>query len=211
MKALLARTDGNGWRFGFNAALCLMLSCARVPPWTGGSDCPVVLMSSTELRAPARLRARVRIAVGDREIGIEVVALKGPEELVVVGIAPQGTRLFAVRQRGRDLEIDASSRQLEQLAHWVMDALHRGFWIEPVDLTWRNDEVNWIWEGEEVVEIQQAGHRRREFRRAGNVSDVAPVAIDYRDRPHPGGIPGFEIRNAWCGYEAIFVPLDEAD
>lgn len=211
MKALLARTGGNGWRFGFNAALCLMLSCASARPWTGRSDCPVVLMSSTELRAPTRLRARARFTIGDREIGLEVIALKDPEELVAVGIAPQGTRLFAVRQRGRDLEIDASSRQLEHLARWVMDALHRGLWIKPVDSTSRNGEVNWIWEGEEVVEIQQDGHRLREFRRAGDVSDVAPVAIDYRDRPHPGGTPGFEIRNAWCGYEAIFVPLDEVD
>ena len=31
MKALLARTGGNGWRFGFNAALCLMLAHARGP------------------------------------------------------------------------------------------------------------------------------------------------------------------------------------
>ena len=31
---------------------------------------------------------------------------KGPEDLVVIGLAPHGTRLFAVRQRGLDIEIE---------------------------------------------------------------------------------------------------------
>jgi hypothetical protein len=189
-----------------------MLSCASGPRWLGGSDCPVLPVSTTELRETTRLRARARITVGNRAIGLEVVAFTDSEELVVVGIAPQGIRLFAIRQRERDLDIDASSsREMKHLARWVMDALHRGFWIEPTADSRHDNGASWIRDGEQIIEVRGDGGWRREFRRAEDTNDVAPVVIDYRDPAHPGGRPRFEIRNAWCGYEAVFIPLDEAD
>ena len=202
---------GRGWRLGWISVLWLVLSCASVPPRLGGPGCPVVPVSSLDLPASTRLRARVRIGVGDHELGLEAIARKGPEELVVVALVPYGTRLFAIRQRGRNIEIDtASSREMEYLALWVMDALHRGLWIEPPAGSPREDGRGWSWEGEQVVEAQRDGRWRREFRRAGDASsNVAPVAIDYLDAPHARS--GFEIRNAWCGYEAVLIPLDEAD
>jgi hypothetical protein len=181
-------------------------------PLLGGSDCPVVPVSTTDLRGTARLRARARITVGNREIGLEIVAFTNSEELVVVGLAPQGIRLFAIRQQERDFNTDASpSQEMKHLAHWVMDALHRGFWIEPTVDSRHDNGVSWIREGEQIIEVRRDGGWRREFRRAGDANDVAPVVIDYRDPAHPGGRPRFEIRNAWCGYEAVFIPLDEAD
>ena len=212
MKEPLTRLDGRGRRLVWLAVLAWVLCCASGPPWLGGPGCPVVPVSSMDLSASTRLRARVRIGVGDRELGLEVIVRKRPEELVVVGLVPHGARLFAVRQRGRDIEIDsASSREMEHLALWVLDVLHRGLWIEPAAGSRREDGASWSWEGEQVLELRRDGRWRREFRRAGDATDVAPVAIDYRDPPPRGAGSGFEIRNAWCGYEGVFIPLDEAD
>jgi len=154
----------------------------------------------------------VRFAAGDHELGLEVIARMGPAELVVVGLAPHGTRLFGVRQQGVEIEIDAApSRQIEHLALWVMDALHRGLWIEPAAGSRRVDGASWTREGEDIVEIRREGRWRREFRKARDATNVAPVAIEYRDQPHFGGGRGFEIRNAWCGYEATVIPLAEPE
>jgi hypothetical protein len=172
----------------------------------------VVPASSSDLPASTRLRARVRIGRGDRELGFEAIARKGPEELIVVALAPQGSKLFTVRQRGRDIEIkDASSREVKHLALWLMDALHRGLWIEPAVDSGTEDGGSWTWEGEQVLEVRRDGRWRREFRRAGDASDVAPVAIDYLEAPRRGRGAGFEIRNAWCDYEAVLIPLEQSD
>jgi hypothetical protein len=198
--------------FVLTLTLSSVLSCAGVSPWLERSSCPIVPVSSDELPASTRLRAQVRIGVGNRVIGLEVIARKLPDQLVVAGLAPHGTRLFGVRQRGREIEVEApSSRQIERLALWVMDALHRGLWIEPVDVLPREDGTSWTWEGEHVFEIQRNGRRHREFRRTTKTNNAAPVTIAYRDFADTGAAAGFEILNAWCGYEAVIVPLAEAD
>ena len=208
----LTRVHNIGWKIGGIAALWFVLSCASAAPGLGRRGCPVIPVSSMDLPASTRLRARVQIRVGNRALGLEVIARKGPAELVVAGLAPQGTRLFGVRQRDRDIAIETtSSRKMEQLALWVMDALHRGLWIEPAAGSRLEEGASWTWEGEHVVEIRRDGRWWREFRSAKDATNVAPVAIEYRDESHPGGELGFEIRNAWCGYEAVIIPLDEAD
>lgn len=168
-------------------------------------------VSSVDLPETTRLRARLQLLVGERKLGLEVVARKTLEGLVVVALAPDGTRLFAVVQRGRDIEIDpAAPRRARQLALVVIDVLHRGLWIEPKTLSRNRRATSWIWEDEEVEETQRRGRRTRTFRHAGETSDVAPVSIAYREsRLHENG-SDFEIRNAWCGYEAVLVHLDEA-
>lgn len=188
--------------------LCSTLSCAGALAGRDDSRCPVTPVSSTDLPASTRIRARVLIGVGDRQVGIEVVARNRPEELVVVGLASHGTRLFAVRQRDREIEIDAgSSSRAAHLARWVIDALHRGLWIQPSS---QDDRASFRWEGEQIIEIQREGRWRREFRDSDDATDVAPVSIEYRGAVHRSGGSGFEIHNAWCGYDAVFIPLDEA-
>ncbi len=97
MKDFPSRLDCPGARLGCIAGLCLGLSCASPPAWLGGPSCTVVPVSSLDLPASIRLRARVRIGRGDRELGFETIVRKGPEELIVVALAPEGTKLFAVR------------------------------------------------------------------------------------------------------------------
>jgi len=235
-----ARWGGSGKDLGRLACvtgLGLVLSCAGGPPWFGGRGCGVVPVASGDIPATTRLRAHVRVEIGGgngggnkrREMGFELIARRHEEELVVVGLAPQGKRLFAVRQRGHEFEIDdAGARHLRYLALWSMDALHRGVWIEPpADATadptgnaGAGDEpphaMRWVREGEDIVEIATNIGRRRDFRssreraRARADVDVAPVSIAYHDASPPGSESDFEIRNTWCGYDAALVFLDDS-
>ena len=191
------------------AALGAALSCANAPAWLGGPECLVVPVSSQDFLESTRLRARMSIGDGHRELQLEVIAQLAPDDLVVVGLAPHGTRLFAVRQRGQELTVEGvSSLEMKYVALWVMDALHRGLWIEPPADSRLADRTSWNWHGERVLEARQNGHRRREYRRLDERTDVAPVVIDYREAAESGEESGFEIRNAWCGYEAVLVGLD---
>ena len=99
---------------------------------------------------------------------------------------------------------------MKYVALWLMDALHRGLWIEPSADSMREDGRSFNWEGEQVLEVRRDDRWRREFRRPRDASDVAPVAIDYRESPRRAGEAGFEIRNRWCDYEAVLIPLDGA-
>jgi len=159
-----------------------------------------------------RLRVRGRVEIGDREVGLETIAHRDQEGLVVVGLTPHGMRIFAIRQTGRDVEVDAaSSREMRYLAFWVLDALHRSLWIQPTADFRRGNGGTWSWHGEQIREFRRDDRWRREFRNEGGDADeVAPVVIDYRGSPDQAPGSGFEIRNAWCGYEALFVSLDES-
>ena len=129
----------------------------------------------------------------------------GPEELVVVGIAQYGVRLFAVHQRGREIALNgAPSRESAHLARWTMDALHRALWIPMRPDAGAAPVVNWNWESESVMESIDGERRERKFARPGTLE---PVVIRY--------VPGsdeasdrVEIQNLWCGYEATFVVVD---
>jgi hypothetical protein len=143
----------------------------------------------------------MRFAVSNRDVHLEVVARSSPEELVVVGITGYGVRIFAARQRGRVITVeDATTRNYEHLARWSMDALHRSLWIQPPAGAGSDRVLSWAWEDEQVVESGKSGTRLREFSRTGT---SAVVSVRYRER-------SVEIRNPWCGYDAVFVVLDEA-
>ena len=92
--------------------------------------------------------------VDERRVGVEVVARREADELVVVGLANFGVRLFTLRQRGREISIaDTPSREQRHLALWVLDALHRVRWIRPPGGAGREAEsLRWDWYGERVTE-----------------------------------------------------------
>jgi hypothetical protein len=139
--------------------------------------------------------------VDDRNVHLEVVARSSMEELVVVGIASYGIRLFAVQQRERRIAvIDAASREFGHLARWTMDALHRSLWIHAPPGAGSGPVVRWDWENEEVTEWLQANERRREFSRS---SESSPVVVEYREQV-------IEIRNPWCGYRAVFARVNDS-
>ncbi|MBW2695202.1 MAG: DUF3261 domain-containing protein [Deltaproteobacteria bacterium] len=200
----------SGWRAGAVVLpLVGTLACATLLGWRPTQGCPVVPVSSAELPEHATLRARMRIRSGDAEVGLEVVARAQSGELVVVGLAPYGPRLFTVHQREREYDVETvgSSARLRVLAHWVMDALHRAYWIGPASSDPGGaSQPRFVWAGERVLESEHDGQRRRVFLRAGSDSAAPGVTIDYSRPPASGRAV---IHNRWCGYEAVVAILDE--
>ncbi len=178
--------------------LCGCASPAR-PPKTG---CPVVPVPSERLPEALALRARLQLESRGREVGLEVVANRVGDDFVIVGLATHGLRLFTVRQHGRELDVDAGDDPgLSYLALFVVDVLHRAYLIE-------TSGTGGSW-GEEIVEeSRRDGVRTRSFRAPGTESAASQVAIEYPDE-FPGQGAGLtEIRNDWCGYEAVVARLD---
>ena len=185
-------------------ASALLISCAGNGSWGLRPHCPVVPVSTIDYLGDVELRARMHFDVGDREAHFEVIARRIPEELVVVGIAQHGTRLFAVRQRGREIAVEAaSSRASAHLARWTLDALHRAIWISAPSNPEAGGVVDWTWENERVTESIGAGRRMRSF---VHPDASAPVVIRYGSAPTEGA-DLVEIENPWCGYTASFVVL----
>ena len=183
----------------------LLVSCAGMGSWVQRSYCPVVPVSTADHLDDVKLRSRMHFSMKNREAHFEVVARRVSEELVVVGIAQYGVRLFAVRQRGREIVVEgAPSREFAHLARWTLDALHRAIWISPPSDPEAGPVVNWSWENESVMESIDGGQRRREFVYPGASE---PVVIRYLSPSAEGG-NRVEIQNPWCGYEAAFVILD---
>lgn len=211
--------------------LASTLACASLSAWPRAQGCPVDPVPSADLPESASLRARIQLRIHELEIPLEVVARVQSGELVVVGLAPYGTRLFSVRQRGREFEFEAegdagSSARLRTLALFVMDALHRSYWIAPVaaDLSAAGptrepggardaQDTRFEWGDEEVSESHSSGRKRRVFTRAGPGSaDSADsgVTIEYSQFTASGRAGTVEIRSKWCGYEAVVAVLDES-
>jgi hypothetical protein len=180
----------------------LLVSCTGIGSWIQRADCVVVPVSVGDLPDDVDLRARMRFSVKGRETHFEVIARRVSEELVVVGIAQSGARLFAAHQRGHEIALEETlSRESAHLARWTLDALHRALWISPPPDAGAGPVLNWIWESENVTESIDGKRRRREFVRPGESDSVLirylPPAAEAGDR--------VEIQNFRCGYEATFV------
>jgi hypothetical protein len=199
----------------------LLISCTGIGSWIQHSHCPVVPVSTANHLDGVELRARMHFSMESREAHFEVVARRVPEELVVVGIAQYGVRLFAVHQRGREIVVEgALSRESAHLARWTLDALHRAIWISTPSDAGAGPVVDWSWENESVTESIGGGQRRREFAHPGASDPVvirylSPSAeagdrVEIQDHPSPFAEVGdrVEIQNPWCGYEARFVIVD---
>jgi hypothetical protein len=183
----------------------LLVSCAGIGSWVQRSHCPVVPVSTADHLDDVELRARMHFSMENWEAHFEVVARRVPEELVVVGIAQYGVRLFAAHQRGREIAVEGTpSRKFAHLARWTLDALHRAIWISTPSDPGAGPVVNWSWENESVTESIDGGQRRREFLHP-DASD--PVVIRYLSTSAEAG-DRVEIQNPWCGYEASFIVVD---
>jgi hypothetical protein len=186
----------------------LLITCAGDGSWGSRPHCPVVPVSTTDHLGDVELRARMHFSMDDREAHFEVVARRVPEELVLVGIAQHGTRLFAVHQRDREIAVEgAASRESTHLARWTLDALHRAIWITAPSDPEAAGVVDWNWENESVTEAIDGGRRTRRFARP---DAAAPVVIRY-GRPATESGDRVEIENPWCGYEATFVVFDATE
>jgi hypothetical protein len=208
------------------------LGCANFGPGLRGTPCPVEWMPTESIALDAaNLRARVEMRIRSEEVHLEVISERHPEELIVVGLARFGVRLFAVHQRGTEVRVEgASNPDLERVALWVMDALHRAYWIAPPEAY--GTEFEWSWGGEHVRETVINDSPRREFsvgRVAAPDDATQRVSIDYARStlaPTKGSEPEsttgpasvsesesflravrVSIENPFCGYTATIAPI----
>ncbi|GEM_PF-7080297 len=144
----------------------------------GVTGCDPMRTSTVVLPSEIDVHARVRMQLAGREAAYDAIVQRRGEALQLVGLAPAGPRLFALRQRGREIDFVATPRGPRRaLALRTLDALHRGLWA-----------------------TGDAGARE-------SGREAAGVSIDYRGKKRSGGPTGYEIRNPDCGYEASIVLL----
>jgi hypothetical protein len=149
----------------------------------------------------------MRLDFGDQQLHFETVADRIPGGIAVVSLAPYGIRLFALRQRGREFEVESPSRELDEIALWTLDALHRAQWIGPSPRG--AGDGGWTREGERVSEWWRDGRLvRREFAWEAGSGATPVVSIDYAAADGDAPARSIRVRNPWCGYEARLIELD---
>ena len=193
-------------------ALLVLTSCGSLlGPWRE-PKCEPAIVPSGELGGVADLRARIRLRAASTEIALEVVSRVQGERLVVAALTPYGTRVFALEQRGRAIEVDAADPRLGVVALWTLDALSRALFV-PVDEPPQRDArvVESVWAGERVRETRLDGRRvSRTFLR-GDGADVPVASIQYAAPSGPDASGSISIQNRRCGYEARLSVLDRPE
>ena len=117
------------------AAAALLIGCAAFPfartPHI--ADCPGPLLASAEIPGgDFRLRERVRFAGGGVDLGLELLAERRADRLVVIGWNAFGARVFSTVQRGTLVESDAPlGRALEISPENVLRDLHEARFFHP--------------------------------------------------------------------------------
>ena len=118
----------------------LALGCSALPrPPARIADCAGPLVPTADLPGgDFRLRERVRFVGGGVDLGLELLAERRADRLVVIGFNEFGARVFSTVQRGVEVESDAPlGRALEISPENVLRDLHeaRFFHAETGDRT----------------------------------------------------------------------------
>jgi hypothetical protein len=116
------------------ALAVLVLGCAALPrPPARIADCEGPLVPTADIPGgDFRLRERVRIAGGGVDLGLELLAERRADRLVVIGWNAFGARAFSIVQRGTLVESDAPlGRALEVSPENVLRDLHEARFFHP--------------------------------------------------------------------------------
>ena len=116
------------------AAAALLIGCAALPrPPARIADCDGPLIATTEIPGgDFRLRERVRFVGGGVDLGLELLAERRADRLVVIGWNAFGARVFSTVQRGTLVESDAPlGRALEISPENVLRDLHEARFFHP--------------------------------------------------------------------------------
>ncbi len=189
------------------ALLSAAASCASLRDMRSAGHCPVVAVSAALVPGPLPLHVRMRFRADDREAAVDVVAARDGENVLIIGLAPFGPRVFTVRQVGQTLESSTSAPfGTFPPPSWVFDALQRSFWITAPVPPAAGPGSRWEWEGERVSEVLDAdGKRRREFTQPG---DDGAAVIEYPASTDQESDP-IVMHNSWCGFEAKLLPIGD--
>ena len=109
---------------------CASLQLARQPHI---ADCPGSLLATPDIPGgDFLLRERVRIAGEGVDLGLELLAERRADRLVVIGFNEFGARVFSAVQRGLAVETDARlGRALEISPGNVLRDLHAARFFQP--------------------------------------------------------------------------------
>jgi hypothetical protein len=193
-------------------ALVLWLAgCAHLP-W-GRRHVPVCagqLVSTDAMAGDFLLRQRVRVEAKGRSIALRLVTQKRGGELLQVGIDPLGAKLFTLRQRGTQVEVDALPAPVLEVepANLLRD-LHRIRFLS-VDEPAPDGSSRTVRDGTEIRETWERGIlRERRFRRLAGRPDGSVELRFETPGPTQEGIQRVSIVNGWCGYRVEVVTLVE--
>jgi hypothetical protein len=122
-------------RAAFAAAAALTLGCAalRLASAPRIAECPGPLLAATEIPGgDFRLRERLRVAGGGVDLGLELLAERHGDRLVVVAFNEFGAKLFSAVQRGVAVESDTKlGRALAVPPENVLRDLHEARFFHP--------------------------------------------------------------------------------
>ena len=109
---------------------CTTLQLARTPHI---ADCSGPLLSTSEIPGgDFRLRERVRIEGSGVDLGLELLAERRADRLVVIGFNAFGARVFSAVQQGVSVESDSPlGRALEIPPENVLRDLHEARFFHP--------------------------------------------------------------------------------
>ncbi|MGH7336465.1 MAG: DUF3261 domain-containing protein, partial [Myxococcota bacterium] len=112
----------------------LALGCAALPRLPARiADCDGPLLATEQIPGgDFRLRERVRIAGGRVDLGLELLAERRADRLVVVGFNEFGARVFSAVQRGLEVESESKlGRALAVPPENVLRDLHQARFFHP--------------------------------------------------------------------------------
>ncbi|MDJ0846868.1 MAG: DUF3261 domain-containing protein [Myxococcota bacterium] len=165
------------------------------------------LLPSEEVAGDYLLRQRLGFRRGERGGSVEVVLQVHCGEVVLLGLAPGGSRLFAIRQVGREISVDAPAEErLPFPPEAVLLDVHRSF-LYPVADPPLPDGVHPVSVGALATRERWAGGRLVE-RTIPAGSDASAVVIRYEGGMAATGIPGpVTLEDRRRGYELRVTTL----
>jgi hypothetical protein len=170
-------------------------------------ECPGPLRATGEIEGDFLLRARIRLAAGAIDAPLQLAVEKRGDVLVLVGFDPFGAKLFTVRQRGRETEVEAlPAPVLPVPPRNVLRDLHRVRFLGLARPDAPDAELTEVRDGTRIAERWQAGVLRS--RRFERLDGSGVVHLEF---PPPGAEPPgvVSIHNEACGYEATWVDVAE--
>jgi len=181
-----------------------LAGCIHIP-WGARSiaPCPGVIRSTEQIEGEFVLRQRVRIRAGELNFPMQIVVQKTADELVVIGFNPIGAKLFTVRQRERETEVDALPRAVLPVPPLnVLRDLNR---IRFLAAPRPDDGVGGSTQsfgGTEVTDTWQAGTLIR--RKLTSAGDRLPTTLTFE-----AGSSSVWVDNPSCGYVAEWTTVSE--
>jgi hypothetical protein len=172
--------------------------------------CPGQLVPSADLGGELLLRQRVELEAGERRFVLRMITQVSHGELLLIGIDPLGVKLFTLRQRGSEVEVDAlPAPVLEVEPITLLREVHRMRFLS-ARAHGAEDPLVFVRQGTEISERWEGGTlRARRLRRLDG--DPQGVVTLLFETPGPGeeGLERVSIDNGWCGYRVEIVTLVE--